>query len=131
TDSAYINTTAVRVEWAKARARSERWREEVMLLEEEMQRVLRHLAWTGQEWAQRADALPTRDAYMCHGLRAYALRQRAIVEAVARSFRERWMPRIPHLLSRLDEGCRLPPLAPPPSKHVPRGPSSAPVHPHD
>ncbi|KAL1671091.1 hypothetical protein EV122DRAFT_227124 [Schizophyllum commune] len=102
---------AVRVEWAKARARSERWREEVMLLEEEMQRVLRHLAWMGQQWTQHTDVLPTRDAYMRNGLRAYALRQCAILEAVAQSFRERWTARIPHLLSRVDEGRHSPPLS--------------------
>ncbi|KAI3998192.1 hypothetical protein K525DRAFT_275486 [Schizophyllum commune Loenen D] len=88
---------AIRVEWAKARARSERWREEVMLLEEEMQRVLRYLAWTSEEWARRAGSIQTRDAYMRAGLQAYALRQGTLVDAVAHSFRGRWATRVPHL----------------------------------
>ncbi|KAL1657411.1 hypothetical protein GGF50DRAFT_122033 [Schizophyllum commune] len=84
---------AVRVEWAKARARSERWREEVLILEEEMHRVLRYLRWAGDAWAARADAGPMQDMYIRAGLRAYALRQRALLASVADSFRTRWATR--------------------------------------
>ncbi|KAJ7456295.1 hypothetical protein B0H11DRAFT_2244215 [Mycena galericulata] len=41
---------AVRVEWARARARKVRWEEEVLMLREEMQRVLRMLRWLGGWW---------------------------------------------------------------------------------
>ncbi|KAF7288787.1 CxC2 domain-containing protein [Mycena indigotica] len=44
-----------RVEWCKARARKERWDEEVELLREEMKRVLRYLRWEQQEWQRRAE----------------------------------------------------------------------------
>ncbi|KAL1711275.1 hypothetical protein EV715DRAFT_268679, partial [Schizophyllum commune] len=125
---------AVRIEWAKARARSERWQEEVMLLEEEMQRVLRYLAWSGQEWAQRAETTPTRDAYMRAGLQAYALRQRAIVDAVARSFRERWAVRLPHLrIANPSEGRPATTTTALPTEHAstPRGSPATPPHPRD
>ncbi|KAG1869682.1 hypothetical protein C8R48DRAFT_746879 [Suillus tomentosus] len=39
---------AMRVEWAKARARSLRWSEEVLLLKEEMRRVRQYLDWRAQ-----------------------------------------------------------------------------------
>ncbi|KAL1712072.1 hypothetical protein EV715DRAFT_268149 [Schizophyllum commune] len=88
---------AIRVEWAKARARSERWKEETMLLEEEMRRVLRYLKWAGSAWEARAEAGPVRDAHIRAGLRAYALRQSALLSAVDLAFRTRWAARIPSL----------------------------------
>ncbi|KAJ7271334.1 hypothetical protein B0H12DRAFT_972467, partial [Mycena haematopus] len=42
--------TAVRIEWAKTRARCHRWREEVDLLEAEMARVLRFFDWRTTWW---------------------------------------------------------------------------------
>ncbi|KAF8059257.1 hypothetical protein FPV67DRAFT_1395314, partial [Lyophyllum atratum] len=40
----------IRLEWVKARARADRWREEVMLLEEEMRRVLEYCEWRASWW---------------------------------------------------------------------------------
>lgn len=40
-----IYSAAVRVEWAKAKARRDRWTEEVELLREKMRRVLQSLEW--------------------------------------------------------------------------------------
>ncbi|KAJ7080573.1 hypothetical protein B0H15DRAFT_953443 [Mycena belliarum] len=44
----------VRIEWAKARARRLRWREEVDLLEEEMRRVLQFTRWRAGWWRAQA-----------------------------------------------------------------------------
>ncbi|KAF7342685.1 CxC2 domain-containing protein [Mycena sanguinolenta] len=44
----------IRVEWCKAYARVKRWREEVLLLQEEMVRCLRTLKWQAKTWDQRA-----------------------------------------------------------------------------
>ncbi|KAJ7704636.1 hypothetical protein B0H14DRAFT_2647595 [Mycena olivaceomarginata] len=66
---------SIRVEWCRARARKVRWSEEVMLLREEMRRVLRYLAWQGVWW--RAHALLRSDVSrsITAGIEAYALKQ--------------------------------------------------------
>ena len=43
----------LRSEWAKSRARANRCKEEVLLLREEMQRVLVFLEWKSEWWLQR------------------------------------------------------------------------------
>ncbi|KAJ6490424.1 hypothetical protein C8R47DRAFT_977475, partial [Mycena vitilis] len=43
----------VRVEWSKAKARKDRWEEEVALIREEMKRVLRFLRWRAMWWEMR------------------------------------------------------------------------------
>ncbi|KAJ7750618.1 hypothetical protein B0H16DRAFT_1318629 [Mycena metata] len=51
-DGAAMNE-AVRIEWAKTRARSHRWKEEVDLLEEEMARVQRFFVWRAARWREQ------------------------------------------------------------------------------
>ncbi|KAJ7815837.1 hypothetical protein B0H13DRAFT_2242544 [Mycena leptocephala] len=77
-DGEYID---IRIEWMKARARADRWREEVMMVEEEMRRVLAYCVWKANWWGDRAE--PTRapgrqplTAELAEGLRAYSLEQR-------------------------------------------------------
>ncbi|KAJ6452843.1 hypothetical protein C8R45DRAFT_1112863 [Mycena sanguinolenta] len=70
-DDAAMNE-AVRIEWAKTRARSMRWREEVDLLEEEMRRVTAFLRW------------------QLKGETAYALRQAKIQSDLALDFEREW-----------------------------------------
>ncbi|KAJ6459377.1 hypothetical protein C8R47DRAFT_1081340 [Mycena vitilis] len=45
----------IRVEWAKARARADRWQEELILLEEEMRRVLEFCSWKARWWEARVE----------------------------------------------------------------------------
>ncbi|KAL1698752.1 hypothetical protein EV121DRAFT_217647 [Schizophyllum commune] len=81
---------AVRVEWAKARARSERWTEEVNIVTEEMRRVLRYLRWRADRWqglaAFEADLDPAGRA----GVRAYALRQASLISRLRAVFHDSW-----------------------------------------
>jgi hypothetical protein len=49
--------TALRIEWCKARARAQRWSEEVRLLLEEMRRILEFLNWRATFWETRAGFL--------------------------------------------------------------------------
>ncbi|KAL1739833.1 hypothetical protein HDZ31DRAFT_48707, partial [Schizophyllum fasciatum] len=65
---------AVRVEWAKARARSERWHEEVDITEE-MRRVLRSLWWQASCWEEHSFFQAELDLAGRAGVCAYALRQ--------------------------------------------------------
>ncbi|KAK6966338.1 CxC2 domain-containing protein [Favolaschia claudopus] len=81
---------AVRVEWAKTKARRDRWVEEVELLREEMRRVLRFLAWRALWWEQRRVVSWEVAPEVRAGLQAYAARQAALVRRVARTWREAW-----------------------------------------
>ncbi|KAJ7363734.1 hypothetical protein DFH08DRAFT_798213 [Mycena albidolilacea] len=47
---------ALCVEWYKAYARMQRWHEDVVLVEEEMRRIIEYGHWAGREWARRVDA---------------------------------------------------------------------------
>ena len=81
---------AVRIEWAKARARSLRWTEEVHLLKEEMQRVRKTLEWKASWWDERRDGWPGLDDPMREGVRAYASRQASIQRALHERFTHLW-----------------------------------------
>jgi hypothetical protein len=70
---------ALRVEWAKSKARATRWHEEIMLLEEEMRRAIAYSGWKADWWQRQAELrsqldpiLGGADACLAEGLRAYA-----------------------------------------------------------
>ena len=70
---------ALRVEWAKSKARATRWHEEVMLLEEEMRRAIAYGRWKADWWQRQAELrshldpiLGGADACLAEGLHAYA-----------------------------------------------------------
>ncbi|TRM57974.1 hypothetical protein BD626DRAFT_411071, partial [Schizophyllum amplum] len=81
---------AVRVEWAKARARSERWREEVDILKEEMRRVLRFLQWRVGWWKTRAAFQADVDPAGRAGIQAYAQRQAHLMQQLQTAFHATW-----------------------------------------
>ncbi|KAF7353234.1 CxC2 domain-containing protein [Mycena sanguinolenta] len=80
---------AVRIDWAKTRARCHRWREEVDLLEEEMARVLRYCDWQSSWWMQQQGRRQV-DNTQLEGETAYAVRQAAIQTQLARGFLREW-----------------------------------------
>ncbi|KAJ6455636.1 hypothetical protein C8R47DRAFT_1228133 [Mycena vitilis] len=83
--------SSVRVEWSKAKARKERWEEEVALLREEMKRVLRFLRWRAQWWeTRRASRRAGVSPELRGGLEAYAARQAAGAREIARRFKTSW-----------------------------------------
>ncbi|KAJ7262384.1 hypothetical protein C8J57DRAFT_1183875 [Mycena rebaudengoi] len=82
---------ALRIEWARARARSLRWSEEVQLLEEEMRRVLQFLRWHAGWWREQIGLRPEIDAAQREGETAYALRQASLKEALAARFEQKWV----------------------------------------
>ncbi|KAJ7436521.1 hypothetical protein B0H11DRAFT_1754802 [Mycena galericulata] len=81
---------SVRVEWSKAKARKERWVEEVKKLREEMKFVLRMLRWTQAEWRIRAEKRKDVDAALAAGLKGYAARQAALHGRIAAGFHAGW-----------------------------------------
>ncbi|KAJ7028998.1 hypothetical protein C8F04DRAFT_963379 [Mycena alexandri] len=71
-----VEGTTLRVEWCKAYARMRRWREDVVLVEEEMRRTIEYGYWASCEWLARASARSSRvSEELDEGLVAYAWEQ--------------------------------------------------------
>lgn len=62
----------LRVEWVKSQARAARCREEVLLLKEEMRRVIAFLEWKSNWWMDRRESQMDMKKDLLEGLRAYA-----------------------------------------------------------
>ena len=62
----------LRVEWLKCRARANRWKEEIQLVEEEMRRSLEFCRWLGQSWLERATSRTGMTSHLQEGLLAFA-----------------------------------------------------------
>ncbi|KAJ7055432.1 hypothetical protein C8F01DRAFT_1211630 [Mycena amicta] len=86
---------AVRVHWAKALARRDRWVEEVRLLGEERRRVLRSLWSVQEEWRARVSRRTTVEPRLASGLAAYANRQVSVHREIAEEFYKSWHLRTP------------------------------------
>ncbi|KAJ7836845.1 hypothetical protein B0H13DRAFT_1651891 [Mycena leptocephala] len=87
-----VHNEALRVEWAKTRARSMRYTEEVDLGEEEMRRVPDFLDRRGEWWRLRVGlraALQPEEA-LREGHSAYAHKQADIMEGLSASFGQQW-----------------------------------------
>ncbi|KAJ7149097.1 hypothetical protein C8R46DRAFT_1009634 [Mycena filopes] len=82
----------IRVEWAKARARADRWREELVLLEEEMRRVLEFCLWKARWWEEKLGQRGDVAGPLAEGLRAYAREQMARERQWAADWGEKWAP---------------------------------------
>ncbi|KAJ7198757.1 hypothetical protein GGX14DRAFT_536593 [Mycena pura] len=67
----------IRIEWTKARARADRWREELIYVEEEMCRTLDFGTWKAGWWDKRRQARSGVSAELAEGLYAYASEQAA------------------------------------------------------
>ncbi|EIN09881.1 hypothetical protein PUNSTDRAFT_36825, partial [Punctularia strigosozonata HHB-11173 SS5] len=81
----------MRSEWARQRARSRRCTEEVVLLVEEMRRVLTYLRAKASWWEERRDLRMTEHCVM-RGLDAYACRQSRILTKLGTVFASQWLP---------------------------------------
>ncbi len=90
-DSDPFNAT-VRMEWAKTKARAERWQEEVNLLKEEMCRAIEDMEWRAQQWNTRVNARPNVPPDLLQGLMAYAYKQADIQNSFAAGYARRWVP---------------------------------------
>ncbi|KAG1889045.1 uncharacterized protein F5891DRAFT_1131886 [Suillus fuscotomentosus] len=94
---------SLHVEWCKARARRNRWLEEVQLLLEEMRRVLAFLNWEGDSWESCATLPAVEQPKEKEGMIAYAHRQAHIRRGLVAAFAEHWK-RVPQLVaSNLDD----------------------------
>lgn len=81
----------MRVEWAQCMSRAARWEEEVILLQEEMRRVVEFLGWKSHSWFSKADARAGAvTSAIRAGLSAYAKKQGSIFLNLAIRFSQRW-----------------------------------------
>jgi hypothetical protein len=91
-DSEKILDDSLQVEWSKSHARKERWEEEVLLVEEEMRRVILYHNWHGQWWRSRGACRSDVDSPILHGVAAYAEKQAHLSEQLAHSCAVYWLP---------------------------------------
>lgn len=82
----------MRVEWAKSKACADRWQEEITLLTEEMRRVLRYFEWKALWWKAQRDRRLQAEIDVREGAAAYAEKQAAIINKLAKSFASQWYP---------------------------------------
>ncbi|KAI0671900.1 hypothetical protein C8Q78DRAFT_972892, partial [Trametes maxima] len=90
--------SSMRAEWAKAKARAERWEEEEELVVEEMRRVLRSFEHQAEFWdsvvqrrAKFSFTIPT-PLDIIDGVGAYAWRQARIYRGLLSKFATAWLP---------------------------------------
>ncbi|KAF9072844.1 hypothetical protein BDP27DRAFT_1216848, partial [Rhodocollybia butyracea] len=81
---------ALRVEWCKARARSLRWKEEVLLLCEELRRMKEFSRWKAKWWKNQIGRRENLGKELQEGLTAYALQHAAFEEHQAELVSSRW-----------------------------------------
>ncbi|OJT14077.1 hypothetical protein TRAPUB_9373 [Trametes pubescens] len=83
---------SMRVEWARTKARAERWEEEEQLLLEEMRRVIAYCGWKANWWREQADRRGgSVSKAIERGLRAYSAKQAAVWEGLARRSASWWV----------------------------------------
>ena len=81
----------MRVEWAQCVARADCWEEEVVLLREEIRRVVHFLEWKSRDWISKANArADTVSPEVSLGLSAYAHKQASIYCNLVIKFCWRW-----------------------------------------
>ncbi|KAJ7604326.1 hypothetical protein FB45DRAFT_769378 [Roridomyces roridus] len=80
----------IRMEWLKARARAHRWREDLLLLDEEMRRVLAFCQWKADWWDTQMTARSVGSEALAEGLRAYAAEQAARERHWHTAWEEKW-----------------------------------------
>ena len=87
----------MRVEWAKARARMMRWKEELLIIQEEMRRVIVYHGWKAAWWQDRGVLRSLGDATVLSGLSGYAHKQASICTRMAERCALYWLP---HLMEK-------------------------------
>jgi hypothetical protein len=88
--TANLNAQGMRVEWVKSKARAERWNEEVILLTEEMRRVIAYFDWKAKWWISQRFRRPNATPDVCSGIAAYSEKQAGICHRFAMSFAGQW-----------------------------------------
>ena len=80
------------LECARSKVHADRWREEVLLVTEEVHRTIYFLEWKANWWVERASAHADASSCVQRGISAYAAKQGVIHHAIAMSCAEQWYP---------------------------------------
>jgi hypothetical protein len=91
-DSEVAPDDSLEVEWAKSRARKERWEEEVLIIQEEMRRVIAYHQWRASWWRDQGKRRTNADSTTLHGIVAYAEKQADLCEGLASICATHWLP---------------------------------------
>jgi hypothetical protein len=89
-DTLLIGATALRVEWAKSMARADRWEEDVVMLDEEMRRVLAFCEWKADWWMRQVPLRQGVTGPLAEGLNAYAAEQADMERWIHKAWSEKW-----------------------------------------
>ena len=73
----------MRAEWAQTRARKSRWNEELLIIQEEMRRVLSYFEWRPEWWLAQENRRQIEDISVLSGVSAYAHKQASICHRMA------------------------------------------------
>ena len=85
---------SMRVEWAKARARMMRWKEELLLIQEEMRHVITYHKWRANWWHERSIMQNHNDPTVLSGISGYAYKQADICDRLAERCAVHWLPHL-------------------------------------
>ncbi|PPR06996.1 hypothetical protein CVT24_011092 [Panaeolus cyanescens] len=88
---------SLRVEWAKARARMLRWKEEYLLTLEEMRRVISWFEYRASEWESASGKRTVGDGSILRGAAAYAHRQAHVCRQMALRCATYWIKELDKL----------------------------------
>jgi hypothetical protein len=83
---------SLQVEWSKSQARKDRWEEEVVIVQEEMRRVIAYHEWRARWWRSQAARRSDVDDSLLHGVAAYAEKQAHFSEQLAWQCAAYWLP---------------------------------------
>ena len=84
---------SMRVEWAKVMARAARWNEELLIVQEEIRRVLAFFSWKSSWWVDQAERrMVDDDPALVNGIQAYAHKQAALQIQMAERCVSHWLP---------------------------------------
>jgi hypothetical protein len=83
---------SMRTEWAQTRARMCRWKEELLIVQEEMRRVLAYFEWRSSWWLEQGNRRTNLDSSLQSGLVAYAHKQSTLCLRMAARCATYWLP---------------------------------------
>ena len=83
---------SMRAEWAQTRARMSRWGEELLILQEEMRRVLAFFEWKATWWLEQGNRRQGLEPSVHVGIVAYAHKQATIFSRMAARCATYWLP---------------------------------------
>jgi hypothetical protein len=83
---------SMRTEWAQTRARMCRWNEELLIIQEEMRRVLAYFEWKSSWWLEQANRRSSLEPSVQSGVVAYAHKQSSLSLRMAARCAAHWLP---------------------------------------